>query len=121
MSGHSVDEVAVIEGAVSKALGDAGVRDDSPIRQVLIRDGEVYGGFEVCVPDDNGKSVSLAQRLAQMRLDQRWRGEFPAEQPKPAAGSNRPVVAQKAPGGSQTYRPDPDVFDGIVNGQIRVT
>jgi hypothetical protein len=112
MSGHTVDEQIVIEGAVSKALNDVGVRDDSQIRQVLIHDAMVYDLVEVCVPDADGKSVSLQSRLAQMKQEPRWKGEF-HEKPAPPG---RPAPT---PAGAM-LTPDHEAFKKIVNGETMV-
>jgi hypothetical protein len=112
MSGHTVDEQIVIEGAVAKALNDVGVRDDSQLRQVLIHDAMVYDLVEVCVPDADGKSVSLQSRLAQMKQEPRWKGEF-HEKPAPPG---RPAPT---PAGAM-LTPDREAFKKIVNGETMV-
>jgi hypothetical protein len=102
----------VIESAVAKALADAGVRDDSAIKQALIHDSEVHDGM-ICVPDENGKSVSLSERLAQMREDDRWRADFPAAKP---AAPGRPAPT---PAGAM-LQPDRSQFEAIVSGRAVV-
>ena len=77
MAAHSVDEAITIEHAVAEALSEAGAADNSPsLRLSLVHDAEVHDGM-VVTPDENGKSVSLKQRLDQMRTEPRWRAEFP--------------------------------------------
>ena len=113
MSGYSLNEVTTIENAVTRAIADAGLPDNSPIRQALVHDAEVYDLIEVCVPDPaSGQSISLKERLAQMRGEPRWKGEFPEK--KPAAG--RPVPQVAAPGA--TLRPDRASFADIASGKV---
>jgi hypothetical protein len=114
MGARSLDEVTTIEVAVTRAIAEAELPVSSPIRQALVHDAEVYDITEVCVPDADGKSVSLRQRLAQMRDDPRWKGEFPEKkvQTRPAA----PQVA--APGA--VLRPDQASFANIAAGKVVV-
>jgi hypothetical protein len=116
MAGNTVDESVTIESAVTSALRAAGVADTSPIRQVLVHDAQVYDMTEVCVPDPDGKSVNLGDRLTQMRLDPRWRSEFPERKPAPSSG--RPVSRMDA--GNGTLSPDRQKFEAIADGTIRV-
>jgi len=92
MGAHTVQEATTIDGAVTRALSEAGVKDGSTIRQALIHDAMVYDLVEVCVPDESGKSVSLEVRLSQMREDSRWKGDFT----KAAAAPNRPQAPTAA-------------------------
>ncbi len=116
MGAHTVHEATTIESAVTSALRAAGVAESSPIRQTLVHDAQVYDLVQVCVPDPDGKSVSLADRLLQMRLDPRWRSEFPER--KPVRASGRPVSRMNA--GSGTLSPDRQNFEAIANGTVRV-
>jgi len=92
MGARSVEEATTIDGAVTRALSEAGVKDGSKIRQALIHDAMVYDLVEVCVPDESGKSVSLEVRLAQMRDDPRYKGDFQGQ----AAAPNRPPAPTPA-------------------------
>jgi hypothetical protein len=116
MAGRTVDESVTIEGAVNSALRSAGVLESSPIKQALIHDAEVYDMTEIIVPDPDGKSVSLADRLSQMRLDPRWRSEFPER--APSSSSVRAVSRLDA--GTGTLSPDRVNFDAIAEGTVRV-
>jgi hypothetical protein len=116
MAGRTVNEATVIEAAVTSALRSAGIQESSPIREALVHDAEVFDEIEVVVPDCDGKSVSLADRLAQMRLEPRWRTEFPERKPAPSSG--RPVSRMDA--GTGTLSPDRQNFEAIANGTIRV-
>jgi hypothetical protein len=116
MAANTVDESVTIESAVTSALRSAGVDESSPIKQALIHDAQVYDLTEVCVPDPDGKSVSLADRLLQMRLEPRWRSEFPERIPAPSSG--RPVSRMAA--GTGTLSPDRENFAAIANGTVRV-
>jgi hypothetical protein len=114
MGARNVQESSTIEAAVGQALVEAGVKDDSPIRQVLVHDSEVYDLVEVCVPSSiDGRSVSLAQRLAEMKQDPRWRGDFAA---KPASRPGRP---NPTPAGAM-LTPDRESFEKIAKGTARV-
>jgi hypothetical protein len=97
MSAHSVEEATTIEGAVAKALGEAGVADTSSIRLSLTHDAEVHDGM-VVVPDQDGKSVSIEKRLSQMREEPRWRAEFPEKKPAPGRPTPTPAGAILTPG-----------------------
>jgi hypothetical protein len=113
MAARSVEEATIVEGAVAKALSEAGVKDDSPIHQRLVADSEVYDLVEVCTPSSiDGRSISLAQRLVEMRADPQWTREFPEK--KPAPGRPAPI-----PPGA-TLRPDRASFDDIVSGKAVV-
>jgi hypothetical protein len=115
MSAHTVEEATIVEAAVSKALADAGVAEDSPIGRRLIADAEVYDLVETCVPSAiDGRSVSLEQRLAEMKVDDRWKSEFKA---KPAA--SRPHAAAATPAGAM-LTPDRSHFEDIVSGKAVV-
>jgi hypothetical protein len=118
MSGRTVDEAGVIESAVTTALRQAGVAENSAIRRMLVHDAEVCDGVEVIVPDPaNGRSISLADRLTQMRLDPQWRGEFPERKPAPSSG--RAVSRVEAPSGG-VLSVDREHFAAIANGTVRV-
>jgi hypothetical protein len=110
MAGNNLDEAQVIDGAVAKACADAGVADGSVLRQKLINDATVYDLVEVCVPDDDGKSVSLSTRLSQLKGDARWRSEFSAAKPAPPG---RPAAT---PAGAM-LTPTRSQFDEIVSGK----
>ena len=116
MAANAVDESVTIESAVTSAMRSAGVDESSPIKQALIHDAQVYDLTEVCVPDPDGKSVSLADRLLQMRLEPRWRSEFPEKKPTPSSG--RPVSRMTA--GTGTLSVDRENFAAIANGTVRV-
>jgi len=112
MSAHSVDEAITIEHAVAEALGEAGAADSSGLRLSLTHDAEVHDGM-VVTPDENGKSVSLAKRLEQMRSEPRWKSQFPAAKPAPL-GRPAPTSA------GAMLTPDRSHFDEIVSGKAVV-
>jgi hypothetical protein len=112
MAAHSVDEAITIEHAVTKALDEAGAPDSSGLRLFLTHDAEVHDGM-VVVPDLDGKSVSLATRIEQMRSDPKWRADFPAAKPAPPGRpAPTPAGAMLTPTRSQ--------FDEIVSGKAVV-
>jgi hypothetical protein len=111
MGAHSTDELIEIQRAVEVALGEAGVPDSAAIRLSLTHDSELHDG-QVFVPDPDGKSVSLAQRLEKMREEPRFRGEF---KPKPAP-PGRPAAT---PAGAM-LTPTREAFDAIVSGKAVV-
>jgi hypothetical protein len=114
MGARNVQESSTIEAAVGQALVEAGVKDDSPIRQALVHDSEVYDLVEVCVPSSiDGRSVSLAQRLAEMRGDPRWKSEFKEK------SAVRPPAAAATPAGS-ILTPDRSQFADLVSGKAVV-
>jgi len=111
MSGY-VDEITAIEHAVARALSDAGVKDDSTVKAVLVHDAEMHDGtIIVCDPD--GKSVSITQRLSQMKNDPRFRDDFP----KASAPPNRPPAATPA---GAILAPDRSQFEAISSGKAVV-
>jgi hypothetical protein len=112
MAAHSLDEAVEIDRAVAKALGEAGVSEGSGIRLSLVHDAEVHDGA-VVVPDPDGKSVTLRQRLDGMRTESRWRSDFPAEK-KPAPGRPAPTPA------GAMLTPDREAFAKIVAGETVV-
>jgi hypothetical protein len=113
MAAHSVDEAITIEHAVAEALSEAGAADSSPsLRLSLVHDAEVHDGM-VVTPDENGKSVSLAKRLEQMRSEPRWKSQFPAAKPAPPG---RPAPT---PAGAM-LTPTREAFDAIVSGKAVV-
>ena len=111
MGARNVQESSTIEAAVGQALVDGGVKDDSPIRQALVHDSEVYDLVEVCVPSSiDGRSVSLAQRLAEMRADPRWKSDFKEK------SAVRPPTTAATPAGAM-LTPTRSQFDEIVSGK----
>jgi hypothetical protein len=117
MGARNVQESSTIEAAVGQALVEAGIKDDSPIRQVLVHDSEVYDLVEVCVPSSiDGRSVSLAQRLAEMRAEPRWSSQFREKRPAAAAAGRPPTPV---PPGA-TLMPTRDQFADIVSGKAVV-
>jgi len=92
MAPRTVEEATAVDRAVGTVLNDAGVAVNSPIRAALVHDSEVHDGMvSVCDPD--GRSVSLKERLAQMRKDARYKDEFPKQV---AAPPSRPPAATPA-------------------------
>lgn len=108
MAAHSVDEAVEIDGAVTRELREAGVADSSPIRLSLIHDAEIHDG-QIVVPDENGKSVSLRQRLEEMRGSDRFKGQFKQKPAPPGRPTPTPAGAMLTPTRSQ--------FDEIVSGK----
>jgi hypothetical protein len=90
MSGFSAEEAITIQQAVAGALKDADIADNSPIAAVLARDSELHDGM-ISVCDPEGRSVSLTQRLEQMRTESRWRSEFPAKPGLPGRPAPMPA------------------------------
>lgn len=120
MSARNQEQAGTIESAVSTALKAAGVADGSELKGVLVHDAEVYRNADyedvVIVPDpSSGKSISLQDRLAQMRDEPRWRGEFP-EKPAQRPASQQQVAVK--PG--TTLRLDRDSFDALASGKLKV-
>jgi hypothetical protein len=112
MAARSVEEATIVEGAVAKALSEAGVKDDSPLKQVLVHDAEVYDLVEVCTPSSiDGRSVSLEQRLVEMKADPRWAREF---KEKPAPSSSRQPTPTPA---GAILQPDRSQFSDLVSGK----
>jgi len=115
MTARNLDEATTIEAAVTKAVADAGLPDSSPIRAALVHDCEVYDGYSVCVPDPDGRSITLQERIEQMRSEERWRREFPPARPV-ASRSGKPAL--RAAGAILT--PDRSSFADIVAGKTVV-
>jgi hypothetical protein len=112
MAARSVEEATIVEGAVAKALSEAGVKDDSPLKQVLVHDAEVYDLVEVCTPSSiDGRSVSLEQRLVEMKADPQWAREF---KEKPAPSSSRQPTPTPA---GAILQPDRSQFSDLVSGK----
>jgi len=111
-----VDELVAIQHAVTKAADDAGIQDGSAIRQHLVHDSEMTFAGEIVTPDPDGRSVTLAERLEQMRSETKWRADFPQ---KPAAGAGKPARPVAIPGA--VLSPDLAAFDQIVKGTAKVT
>lgn len=112
MSARNVDEYEVITAAVAKACSDANVRAGSEIQAHLIHDCEVLDQVDVIAPSMlDGRSVSLEQRLMEMRSEDRWKAEFNA---KPAP--SRPNAAAATPAGS-ILTPDRSQFADLVSGK----
>lgn len=116
MAARNLNEATTIEAAVTKAVVDAGLPDDSPIHAALVHDAEVYDGYSVCVPDEAGKSVSIEKRIEQMRSEERWRREFPPARPV-ASRSGKPTSG--VPAGA-ILTPDTGAFADIVAGKTVV-
>lgn len=114
MSGYSVQEHETITAAVAKAVGDAGVKDGSQIAQRLIHDAQVFDLVEVVVPGEDGKSISLKERLAQMKSDDRWKSDFHVAVERPAPGRSAPI-----PTGA-ILSPDRAQFADLVSGKAVV-
>lgn len=114
MTARTLDEVTIVEAAVSKAVADAGLPEDSPIHATLVFDSQVYDGYSVCVPDPEGRSVSLQQRIEQMRSEERWRREFA----RPLA--SRPGKPSGVAAAGAILTPDRSAFADIVAGKTVV-
>ena len=112
MAAHSLAEAVEIDRAVAVAVDEVGVSEGSGIRLSLVHDAEIHDGA-VVVPDPDGKSVSLRQRLDGMRTEPRWRAEFPAAKPAPPG---RPTPT---PAGAM-LTPTREAFDAIVSGKAVV-
>jgi hypothetical protein len=115
MAARNLDEATIVEAAVSKAVSDAGLPDDSPIHAALVFDAVVYDSCSVCVPDEAGKSVSIEKRIEQMRSEERWRREFPPARPV-AIRSGKPGV----PAAGAILTPDRERFRDIAAGKVAV-
>ena len=113
MAARNLDEATIVEAAVSKAVSDAGLPDNSPIHAALVFDAVVYDSCSVCVPDEAGKSVSIEKRIEQMRSEERWRREFP---PARASRSGKPGV----PAAGAILTPDRERFRDIAAGKVAV-
>jgi hypothetical protein len=116
MTARNLDEATTIEAAVTKAVADAGLPDSSPIHAALVHDGEVFDGYSVCVPDLDGRSVTLQERIEQMRSEERWRREFPPARPV-ASRSGKPASGVTA---GAILTPDRGAFADIVAGKTVV-
>jgi hypothetical protein len=108
MGAHNVDEAIEIDGAVTRELIEAGVADSSPIRLSLIHDAEIHDG-QIVVPDENGKSVSIRQRLEEMRGSDRFKGQF---KPKPAPPGRPPKL--------DPLNLTPEQFAAVADGKVVV-
>lgn len=115
MAARNLDEATTVEAAVTKAVVDAGLPDDSPIHAALVHDAEVYDGYSVCVPDEAGKSVSIEKRIEQMRSEERWRREFPPAKPVASRPGKSGVPAAGA-----ILTPDRERFSDIATGKVAV-
>lgn len=115
MAARNLDEATTIEAAVTKAVVDAGLPDDSPIHAALVHDAEVYDSYSVCVPDEAGKSVSIEKRIEQMRSEERWRREFPPARPVASRPGKSGVPAAGA-----ILTPDRGSFADIASGKVVV-
>jgi hypothetical protein len=89
---HSPTEAHFIDVTVTQKLSDHGVAHDSTLKPLLVRDAEISMAgttASVRVRDENGNSVSLDERLSDMKLDPRWRHHFPKGPPTVPASDLR--------------------------------
>lgn len=96
-----------IDGEINSALTRAGLPHDRPIREALELVADVvdsYGAYFVRIPDESGDSVSLDDKIAQLKEDPRFRDSAP-NQPR--------VLASDA----ETIRRN---FDKIARGDVIV-
>jgi hypothetical protein len=78
---RSTTEQHFIDNEISKALDKVGLPVNCAQRSVLERDAVVLATERDCyvrLHGEDGRELSLAQRLDEMRSEPAWRGHFPA-------------------------------------------
>jgi hypothetical protein len=73
-----------IANEIAKALDRHRLPHDSPVRDDLESRAEVYGAREaqVRVSDESGRSITLDDRLEQLKCDPNYRNCFPPDLPR---------------------------------------
>lgn len=82
MGTHSPTEEHFINTTINQAMSDAGIAHDSPLKVLLARDASIETTARtaaVRVRDEQGQSVSVEERLVDMKNDVRYRHHFPKE------------------------------------------
>ncbi len=89
---YTASEAHFIDTTVSQAMSDAGVVADSKLKPILLRDAEIEmagSSAAVRVRDDNGRLVSLDERLDELKASPLYRHHFPKGPPTVPASDLR--------------------------------